>query len=83
MTNEILEELYAAKDANARQHGYDLCRMFASMREDMAEMKRAGYKVISAPAPLARTRATSAALPVRHRSAAVSRKPRKVTSSLL
>jgi hypothetical protein len=67
MTNETLEELYAAKDANARQHGYDFCRMFASMREDIAEMKRAGYRVIPAPAPLSQKRITPASADSRSR----------------
>jgi hypothetical protein len=49
-TNEILEEIYAGRERQARDCGFDVSVMFALMNKHLKELRAQGWKVVS-PAP--------------------------------
>ena len=53
MSNEIIAEVRAVKDALAAQHNYDLRSLFAAIKKEEAELEAAGVRVIRPPLPVA------------------------------
>ncbi len=50
MSDEIIAEVRAVKDALAAQHNYDLRSLFAAIKEGEAELEAAGVRVLPPPA---------------------------------
>ncbi|XOF35474.1 MAG: hypothetical protein ACL93V_07430 [Candidatus Electrothrix sp. YB6] len=50
MSDEIIAEVRAVKDALAAQHNYDLRSLFAAIKQGEAELEAAGVRVIPPPA---------------------------------
>ncbi|CAK8720292.1 hypothetical protein KKHLCK_09475 [Candidatus Electrothrix laxa] len=50
MSDEIITEVRAVKDALAAQHNYDLRSLFAVIKQGEAELEAAGVRVIPPPA---------------------------------
>ena len=42
MSDEVIEELWQIKDNMAREHGYDLARLTADLRDSQGQGGRAG-----------------------------------------
>lgn len=53
MSDEIIAEVRAVKDALAAQHNYDLRSLFAVIKKEEAELAVAGMRVIPPPPPVA------------------------------
>ena len=51
MTDSIIEELYAIKEAIAREANYDSERMSASAQQCIMDLERRGYKFKYLPLP--------------------------------
>ena len=49
MSDEIIAEVRAVKDALAAQHDYDLRSLFAAIKRGEAELEAAGVRVIPPP----------------------------------
>ena len=48
--NEILEEIYRAREEHARECGYDIHKIFEQLREGTERLKAEGWQVVD-PAP--------------------------------
>lgn len=59
MSDEIIAEVRAVKDALAAQHNYDLRSLFAAIKKEEAELAAAGVRVIPPP-PLVASQPTTA-----------------------
>ena len=53
MSDEIIAEVRAVKDALAAQYNYDLRSLFAAIKKEEAELEAAGVRVIPPPPPIA------------------------------
>lgn len=53
MSDEIIAEVRAVKDALAAQHNYDLRSLFVAIKKEEAELEAAGVRVIPPPPPIA------------------------------
>ena len=53
MSDEIIAEVRAVKDALAAQHNYDLRSLFTAIKKEEAELEAAGVRVIPPPPPIA------------------------------
>jgi hypothetical protein len=60
MSDEIIAEVRAVKDALAAQHNYDLRSLFAAIKKQEAELEAEGVRII--PPPINPTALTSTAL---------------------
>ena len=49
MTDEILAEVHAAKDALAAQHGGSLHSLYAAIKQGEAELQAKGFRVLPPP----------------------------------
>ena len=52
MSDEIIAEVRAVKDALAAQHNYDLRSLFTAIKKEEAELETAGVRIIPPPAAL-------------------------------
>ena len=49
MSDEILAEVWAVKDALAAQHGGDMQALFAAIKRGEAELQAKGFRVLPPP----------------------------------
>ncbi|MCI5193372.1 MAG: hypothetical protein D3915_09640 [Candidatus Electrothrix sp. AU1_5] len=53
MSDEIIAEVRAVKDALAAQHNYDLRSLFVAIKKEEAELEASGVRVVAPPPPVA------------------------------
>ena len=47
--NEILAEIRQTREAIAREHDFDVAKLFAYYRAETEKLKKAGWRVVEAP----------------------------------